>query len=36
MLGLDAGAVIAVEAALSSFVLFMLIEGDAVPDSEAT
>jgi hypothetical protein len=35
MLGLDAGKVIAVETTLSSLVLFLLIRGDEVPDSEA-
>ena len=35
MLGLDAGKVIALQTALSSLVLYLLIRGDKVPESEA-
>ncbi len=35
MLGLDAGKVIAIETALSSFVLYLLIRNDEVPDADA-
>lgn len=34
MLGLDAGKVIAIETAMSSLVLYLLIRDDEVPDSQ--